>query len=445
MLVYFNESQYSPSYQSEAASWGSVLAFKKEFSQNTLFKGFKDLNTFRRIIYQDLLVHVMRIESNETGGGSGRIDYRLSGIERVIRAEGMAELVGDISIELGVVSDDQKLEIDISFNVPVTNQWNRVTGLPRLTIDGAQEVTGEVTSHQSIRFAGIILKARTVGQGSRQIRVSNVRVNVSRLGIPAEDGFLESRIMATVEMRSLDVNTRLSIDGAGVVCVGVPILGMLSAINSLSGHLMTALHVSAESQITVLAKSAPVVNRCAQIVCREGFAGSFSSARLDESCGTRFLARFFNVPEGIRLFVSAIAEGERGDSSGVIDGLKALFVRGAGADGGGGRVVDLRDEHLFIRGVDEQSYVELQAHGGYAQGVWEVERSGALEEGIYSVAIVVGVSGDNSIDVAPGSAQVAVSLCPISTVGTGSNYAPVPRFIDSSGNPETFLVVLGEE
>jgi hypothetical protein len=64
---------------------------------------------------------------------------------------------------------------------------------------------------------------------------------------------------------------------------------------------------------------------------------------------------------------------------------------------------------------------------------------------VESVAVPLNVSweADTSNDLpAVGSGQISVSFAPISTVTTANAGAPEPRFVDTSGDPRTFVTIL---
>jgi hypothetical protein len=194
----------------------------------------------------------------------------------------------------------------------------------------------------------------------------------------------------------------------------------------------------------------------ASITLREGFATAFKTLGVptftpgntqwesgyyepDSNNGggatqaTRFILRFFNIPQGVELVVPNYVASTTGAAlPSSSDNLELFFVPNAGADGAGGSATS---------SMTGSNTVTIS--GGFGQAVYEVHDSNPFL--VESVVVPLGVSftADTTNDLpAIGTGQISVSFAPISTVSTANAAAPEPRFVDTSGDPRTFITIL---
>jgi hypothetical protein len=132
--------------------------------------------------------------------------------------------------------------------------------------------------------------------------------------------------------------------------------------------------------------------------------------------GTRFIARFSNIPSG----VSLTAPGTWTNGN-----LTVWRVADANSSGAGGTMVNTSAD------VSGTGYVVYEVYSNNAS-------SYSTQETV-SISLTVGYSIPGTL----GTASVNGSFAPISTVYTMSTTAPEPRFIDSGAGKDKTLFTIG--
>ena len=158
---------------------------------------------------------------------------------------------------------------------------------------------------------------------------------------------------------------------------------------------------------------------------------------------TRFLIRFFGIPAGVELYVRDAVESD-GSNSYSIDydcpvepsfldqNLCVERVAGADENGEGGAAVG---------GSDDDYEVDLDSDGnGYV--VYELKNGDPFRPQSIKIHIYVEWEPDTGADEpAIGSGQMNATFAPLSDEGEAGNF-PKPRFIDTGGDPVTFVTVV---
>jgi len=157
---------------------------------------------------------------------------------------------------------------------------------------------------------------------------------------------------------------------------------------------------------------------------------------------TRFLIRFFGIPAGVEIYVDNAVEGDGSDSghieedcpvepAGWTRDLCVERVAGTDEDGAGGAAV----------GGGGDSEVGLDSDGnGYV--VYELKNGDPFRPQSIEIPIHIYWEPDTGEDEpAIGSGQINATFAPLSDEGEAGNF-PKPRFIDTGGDPETFVTVV---
>jgi hypothetical protein len=154
---------------------------------------------------------------------------------------------------------------------------------------------------------------------------------------------------------------------------------------------------------------------------------------------TRFLIRFLGIPMGVEIGVEdAVDEdGPRSDDCPVEPSyqdqdLCIERVAGTDADGAGG---------LAVGGDTDYYEVGLDSDGnGYV--VYEVKNGDPFRPQTIEVPISIWWEPDTGEDKpAIGSGQISATFAPLSDEGEAGNF-PKPRFVDTGGDPFTFVSVV---
>lgn len=147
--------------------------------------------------------------------------------------------------------------------------------------------------------------------------------------------------------------------------------------------------------------------------------------------GTRLMARFTNVPAGVRLFVSVSQVGSTG-------GNAAGLV---GTDSNGADLADFGTS--FLTGTSDADFCSSRpgwtvrevtldaARSGWA--VWQITAADPFQIGSVDFGVLVKYTAQTSQGLpALGTAVVNGTFAPLTTVFTASASAPVPRFVDNN-------------
>jgi hypothetical protein len=260
------------------------------------------------------------------------------------------------------------------------------------------------------------------------IRITSMRANASQLGVPGQATFPSTQVTAFV---SITGETLPPITN-NVLNVAVPLLGLLTDVDGA----VAGLQCVDEDGATV------------DVELEEGFATSFKTLGVPTSApgdtqdesgyfapgsnngggasqATRFIARFFNIPEGVEITVQRRVENLSAPNN-----LVLQLVEGTDGNGAGGSV------------SSGTGSVDVSLSGGFGVAVYEVLHANPSALESVNFPITVSWEADTANDLpAIGSGQVSVSFAPVSTVLTASTGAPEPRFIDTNPEPDTIVTI----
>ncbi len=427
----------------------------------------------------------------------------------IVRAEGIAEITGDILMSCTVQGALLNLpafvltNFNVTLNVNVTNNNNfpapsssAITDAVLIVDEVAAVPTdpgtpcgaipspsvpcpqyGRRVGNNGLAWNGVNFPVPGIAPNPipTTIRISNIRANVSQLGIPTGDAsFPSAQVTAFL---SVTGTTNVTITN-NVVNVATPFLGLVAGYKSAgdsdfasgeppvvklqcvsqnidgdgdiancgggcgSGTKVKNLHPLAADDIGTAGGNSFTIR------ISEGFATAFKTIGSptdlpgltqveagyntpSSNCfspgglcggatqGTRFLIRFYNVPNGVRIAVP-----------------NAVW--------GNGRLKIFRISNADARGIGQfqtalAPSVELSIAGNFAYVVYEVVDDDPFRIERVKIPVTVGYKANTPNDLpAVGTMQVSVSFAPISTVGTSSDSEPEPRFVDT-GSPRSIF------
>jgi len=179
-------------------------------------------------------------------------------------------------------------------------------------------------------------------------------------------------------------------------------------------------------------------------------ANGLSNAGLADH-GTRLMARFANVPAGVSLYASVypvVSCSDCGPSSrpaitAVRNATSSTLTQArlvtTDANGGGSFSRATATNSSSFDGGAATAPIALNNGAGTA--VWEVMNADPLTSQTYEFGIGVSYTANTSNNLPGlGSATVAGSFAPLSTVTTASSSAPIPRFADTSTARTIFTI-----
>jgi hypothetical protein len=443
------------------------------------------------------------------------------------RAEGIAELLGDIIVQCRLADNLTTgfpafilANVQVALNVNVTNNRdfssgsevtdavlvvNEVfdgapitpTATPTFAVCGGQcantqkPMYGTRTGVNSLNWSGAILPVPVV-QGNPAtlvLRVTNMRGNVSQLGIPSGEGiFPSAQVTAFISISS---STAVPVTN-NVLNIGIPLLGLVARVRGVfqggGDQEDVTLPIVALQCVTQFLDSDNNIdkNRAAgtdfphtvgrgdvypdpvgmgsfSIRLSEGYASSFktlgtttvtpASAQVERgfptpnsNCisvalnppqdtsgcggatqGTRFILRFYNVPNGVRIATPARVTGTVTASGGHT--LTLVKVAGTDANGAGALNSTLSPTS------------EVTITGGFGFVIYEVVDSNpfVVESAIVPVWVAYRANTANDLP-AVGTLQASAAFAPLSTVTTANKDAPEPRFVDTGANRSVYTI-----
>jgi hypothetical protein len=413
------------------------------------------------------------------------------------RAEGIAELLGDIVVQCRLADNNTtgfppsiNANVAVTLNVNVTNNIdfgqgsdvvdavlivNEVldtdpitpTATPTLAVCCAntqKPMYGRRTSVNTIQWSGAILPVPEVNPNPNTLvlRVTNMRGNVSQLGIPTGEGaFPSAQVTAFISVSS---STAVPVTN-NVLNIGIPLLGLITRFRGRNQEDVT-LPIVALQCVTRFIDSDGNIDRFEpggtdfphtgaaddgsfSIRLSEGYASSFktlgvptvtpASAQVEDGFptppsgingggatqGTRFIIRFFNVPNGVRIATPARLVGTA--TGGHV--LTLVKVPGTDANGAGALNSTLTPAS------------EVTITGGFGFVIYEVVDCNPFTVENVIVPIWAASRANTANDLpAVGTLQVSAAFAPLSTVTTSNRDAPEPRFVDTGANRSIFTL-----
>jgi uncharacterized protein (TIGR03437 family) len=345
-------------------------------------------------------------------------------VPALVRLEGLAERVGDISLNCsggtpnGTVSGDIRV---ISFGGNITNKLNPASSTidAVLTVNtGSGEIStgasAQVLANNQFAFAGMRF---TLGpSGTATFRITNVRV------VPPQNSEQPFQFgLATNGPSAIRVDN-------SPLTVGIATRGLLASYSS--SFICTVSGLPGDTSFLNVINSG---TRFASLRYTEGFPEAFTKRLPLADHGTRIVARFSNFPPGAHLYVPDTLAGSTaaiptaaGDLGGTPNG---------GRWTGAGQLLLARVKNTDINGAqgvvttppagDFTAISEVPLSAGVGIAVFEVlDSSPTARE---SVQMPVFLALDQRPSGGSVSANVAASFGPVSTDGTPSAN-PVPRF-----------------
>ncbi|HWP84321.1 MAG TPA: hypothetical protein VNN17_03985 [Terriglobia bacterium] len=417
----------------------------------------------------------------------------------LIRAEGLAELVGDIIIECtgGTPTPAGQplptVDIQLTLNTTVTSRltadpWSEAlllidepqpndqkfcsaSNLNVFPLNASCPITGTGTgegtyngspgrpnifqarqaSTNSTTWLGVPLNAPPF-RAPRVMRITNLRVNANQLGIPPAGTPMKI-------IGSIKINT----GGANPVSLPVTDLGIIVAesINSLDFSVQDVItqphcetHSPGQSVLQLRYRELfPAVFRRRNIAVTSqdplgstgnqdalGFPYQTESGFYNRNLpppdgtagladhGTRLIARFNNVPNMVQVMV------QTNPSSGTVSAqLINTDINGAGP-------FSAIPPTTSLPGMGNVFPVPIV--GGTGRAVWEIINSDPQATETLPILVTTFFTSGGTFPTSPpiGTSTVTGSLAPLSTVNTSSSSTPIPRFVDSTCNPNLLTI-----
>jgi len=424
----------------------------------------------------------------------GVVTCTATAVPPVVRAEGIAELVGDIVLACvntppptnqGPATNTVLTNVSVSLNVNVTNNIN-FNGDPSITdavlvinenncVSPANEGStfsscgafdprfqdpqfGRLAANNRIEWNrvsfpipgaadnnvgdsdctnGGTIAPGAIGSGcfpfTSTLRVTSMRANASQLGVPSTATFPSTQITAFV---SITGPTTIPVTN-NVLNVAVPILGLivtpgapLVGLQCIDTTGVSSIKLNEGFATAFKTLGVPTFSP-GQTQWESGYYAPGSNNGGGASQATRFLIRFFNIPQGVSISVPRFLTSGTGVVGVPEDQIEMGVVSGANSNGVGGLVSTTTGS------------VSVALSGGFGYVVYEVTDANSFRTESITVPMTLSWTADTANDLpAVGSGQVSASFAPLSTVTTASASEPEPRFIDTGGDPDNIVSII---
>jgi uncharacterized protein (TIGR03437 family) len=381
---------------------------------------------------------------------TGTLVCQTTAVPAVIRAEGVAEQLGDIVISCsGPAARELTGNLTVFLNTTITNRIIASSGAldAILAVNGAMaNVPATQGGNNQVTWAG--LRFTTNAGGQAELRISNLRGDASFGGapsIPSQFGpgaFLSTPITANVAFNPGGlVNFTQATFSVGVPQRGLYATTLTTVVPSQAGSPLPEDITFAELIRTGTAFGSTRVT--------EGHLSAFEPRQPQATQGTRIMLRFSGYPGDARLLLPAVIAGSNadvptraGDFGGAPHGgiytpgshaLLLARVLFTDANGGGGTPVS----GLVGGSQPLNAITDVTMSNGNGIAVYEVIDADPATRESAQIPVFIGVP--RSPTARSVTAQLQVSFAPVSTTNTTSATAQVPRFIQTNAPTDCSL------
>lgn len=419
-----------------------------------------------------------------------------AGVPPLVRAEGYSELVGEVVLICtgGPTGQTVTTNIQVFLNTNITSRGisgsspgsttealllvsasgtppNAEVSSPSAVVPCEQQTGNTCTGAPPPPFPTqpYIVRGRKAPVGENSIIFPNVQFTAPGTAPPGNQQVILRIVNIRADASQLGVSTTLlptqivmfiAANPPGTVAINNPQQTVAFTAQGLQFGVLAGDGTSSVSRSTgvSLSQCVSVTTGSPTFTLRfsEGFAGAFKSANTEvgnfiltngtggqATQGTRLVARFTNVPAGVRVFVSAIP------LSSTTGGVTAQYVSGAGANGEGGSLTSTGGFTVGALAAQEVSIV-----GGSGIAVWEVVPGSGGAEGLTALdtlVFAVGLSYTPNLGATPplpgtGTSTVAGGFAPFYARSDSrmpdriSQTLPIPRFIDTATTVPDFTI-----
>lgn len=396
----------------------------------------------------NVAVPIAGAPSNQTSPDPafGVTTCQATAVPPVIRAEGIAELVGDIVLACTTpdppadpTKHTAQMRMTVSLNTSVTNNpfgggltdavmivnENNCTtpGVPGCGADPRFQAPqyGRLAASDRLEWDSVAFPIPSAAPPSgfpfpstTTVRITAIRSDATRFGIPNAATFPSTQVTAFV---SLDGQATVSLSN-NVLNIAVPILGLtqhsslpIEGLQCVDGSQTATLTVT-EGFATAFKSIGGPTFQSGVLATESGYFAPGSNNGAGATQGTRVLLKFFDFPEGVEAEVPREVAGTSGVGPPLPKAVLRL-VSGADANGAGG---------IPVGGAGTEP-VSLANGAGLA--TYEIVDTELFQIEEYAIDILLSWPADLP---APGVGEIRAMLGPVSDVLSSSSPAPEPRF-----------------
>jgi hypothetical protein len=377
-----------------------------------------------------------------------------------LRPNGFTELLADIVLACDGDAPAKGIAADIDLFFSTQTYGSGTTGAPLILAGdgvagwriGDNVFAGERVLNNQVHWSQVTLASPGLArQVSLRLRFTNLRINATPFGGIGPPGLIQ----AYVEIQGVEVThpapmvgvlaplSALSVMGCDGTTFNPSLLqtrptniGLLDG-SGIGENIQVIIHAveSFESAFKPLSTESNHASSFAESPSEGLLLAGIPGLRKPDS-GTRFVANFNNIPEGVSIFVTTepmIAGTYRSDS---------IDARLVGFDARGQAPwKDIAPSAVARCGDVSLGVVRVPLENGGGSAVWEVTSAdpNVLEEISFGIAIAFR-AGPTGLP-GPGAATVNLAVGPVATSFVNSPSLPIPRFEpDSSAARNLFRI-----
>jgi uncharacterized repeat protein (TIGR01451 family) len=364
-------------------------------------------------------------------GSSGSLTCNATGgVFPIARAESLADEFGDVVFNCTGSLPPQGIKADVQafFNINVTSRFlNSVNNSseallllnePAVPVIGTNAFPGLVISANSVLFPQVQIPANS--PQPIVLRLTNVRLNATILGatntVPTQ--VFASLVLSTGSVATVVNNPTQSV---GLIQPGFVITR--ESPTPLQDPTQVGFNLNFREGFSnaFRPRLAPGQDPSHTSFVYNSESGFVNSSVLGSvvgfaDTGTRVLARFANIPSGLRLFASLLS------TSGSSPSVSAQLVS-ADSNGAGG---------TLIVPAPQQTYQEITVVNGTASATWELKSSNPFSVETLQTFVYFQGAGQPPSQAQLSQIVLKLSAAPLSTISTSTASAPLPRFVDNA-------------
>jgi hypothetical protein len=396
-----------------------------------------------------------------------------AGVPTNVRSEGLAELVGDVLLNCTGVSPVASFtaNIQIFLNTNITSRiLNTSTNMTEATLliddNYATPLFATRVTDNSVAWLGITVvpPGNTPPGTTRTFRITNVRANASQAGLSST--LVPNQIVMFISAsgtQSMPINNPQQVvafvqRGMDFVLRNCNDSGSASTSRqqcaSLNGDLTTS-QTATNGALTYQVKfsegfasafkvqSTGVQNQPGAVYNGSESGLIFANGAGQATQGTRLIARFNNIPAGVFVYATTtdlrtgqspvpMSGGLPVDSWGTSKGISAVMVSNTDPTGtGGSALFPIPNTTTATCSSDDLAIAPVLLTGGAGSATWEITSNdpSAMESASFGILLAYRAAPATGSP-ALGTGTVTGNFAPVSTIGTMSAIAPVPRFAD---------------
>ena len=433
IALFFLEGQPAADTEEEAAQFAHVRKFEAEFREYGLTGRYRNNEALGDAVDSRLWSWAIPYWRQLSKGYPTRLQFSLSNTPQRLCAEGMAELLGNVRIDLMQSSQNKRGESYYDFFVSTSPKINITSRTLTVSASSSTEARlfseSDGVAYQGAPLSESVLLFRRIRLDnlSTTLILSGVRVNATQLNVTR--GYANSVELCVYTRESGTDEPPSAPENFSVA------RGAVAHSPAFDVNFPTAAQLTVQSFLVILIQDERGCWASALIRITERWPRSFEPS-VDETdrrtLRSRFRLLLKGVPNGMRIFLSKQSlENDGRDTS-----CKATLIE---TDASGNGLSHIRPSNPVLDQNCPFGTVELPVVSsvGWATWEWNGYRQNLNDKEWFEVGLVI----QGTPELLQGlKVRLNIQRGPLSTSATGSARASIPRYVEDSA--QNFELVL---